>query len=96
MKLPPEQYHDLDVAVRRLQPEIESSRRLPDELVKGFRDAGLFRLGTPASLGGGEAPVAEMVRSIGEISRADGSARFGVARRRPAEKVTTWNGWARA
>jgi indole-3-acetate monooxygenase len=60
--------------VRSLQPDIERNRRLPAELVDEFRSAGLFAMGIPASLGGGEASLTDMVRSIEEISRADGSA----------------------
>src|ERR1700724_2723968 len=44
--------HDIAVAARRMSSEIESARRLPEELVALLRDSGLLRAGMPAGAGG--------------------------------------------
>ncbi len=59
--------------IRALQPEIENARRLPLELVDDLRTSGLFRMATPASVGGDETDLLTMLRAIEEISEADGS-----------------------
>lgn len=47
--------------LRRTETSAEEQRRLPAEAVDAMRDAGLFRLASPASIGGMEAdPVLEM------------------------------------
>lgn len=56
----------------------ESGRRLPAELVSAFRGEGLFSMCTPASLGGGEVPVAEMVEAVETIATADAAAAWCV------------------
>jgi indole-3-acetate monooxygenase len=57
----------------QLAEQIERERALPPALVAELVDAGLFRLCLPASLGGAEAPPAEMVRAIEELARGDGA-----------------------
>ena len=52
----------------------ESERHLPDELVASFRSAGLFSMCVPASLGGGEVTVEELIRTIEAIAQADAAA----------------------
>ena len=52
----------------------ESERHLPDELVASFRSAGLLSMCTPASLGGGEVPVAELIGAVEALARADAAA----------------------
>jgi indole-3-acetate monooxygenase len=49
----------------------EKGRRLPAELVEKFRAAGLFAMCAPASLGGGEVPVADILETIEALARAD-------------------------
>lgn len=65
-------------AARRLAPHaaalserIEGERALPGELVGELVDAGLLQLCLPRSLGGPEAPPAEMVLAVEELARAD-------------------------
>lgn len=54
--------------------EAERLCTLPHDLVDTLRWAGLFRLATPRQLGGAELPPADIVRTVAECSRADGSA----------------------
>lgn len=68
-------------AARALQPrilelreEIDRGRTLPPALVEEFRRAGLWRMTTPAGLGGHELALPEFMRVIEEVSTADGSA----------------------
>lgn len=71
---------ELDSA-RRLVPqiaararEIEAARRLPDEFVRAFADAGLVGMAVPTRYGGRESHPLDLLRVIEEISYADGSA----------------------
>lgn len=52
----------------------EAARTLPDETVKAIAEAGLFRFGLPAELGGEEADFEEALTTWEELARADGSA----------------------
>jgi alkylation response protein AidB-like acyl-CoA dehydrogenase len=68
----------LEAAARDLMPKVaeladrgEAERRLPPELVADFNAAGFFSMLAPRSLGGGEAPVAEALRTIELLARAD-------------------------
>ncbi len=54
--------------------EIESGRRLPEDLARRFARAGIFSVCVPARYGGGELAAADVVRVIEEIARADGAA----------------------
>ena len=76
---------DLLPAARALGPSlaerserIEATRTLPDDVVADLRDAGLFRLLTPAGLGGPEADVATAADVIAEVARHDGGAAWCV------------------
>ncbi|AJE82580.1 MULTISPECIES: acyl-CoA dehydrogenase family protein [Streptomyces] len=51
--------------------ESEERRWLPDENIELLEKSGVFRLGVPKRFGGLEAPVADQVRVLSEISRAD-------------------------
>ncbi|MCS5679954.1 MAG: hypothetical protein NZ603_08660 [Acidimicrobiales bacterium] len=57
---------------------IEAARDLPDDVVADLRDADLFRLFVPASLGGPEADVLTGIDTIAEVSRHDGGAGWSV------------------
>lgn len=60
--------------IREHAAEGDELRQLPDPVVKAMRDAGLFRIWLPRSLGGPGADPTETLRVVEEISRADGSA----------------------
>ncbi|MEZ4554255.1 MAG: acyl-CoA dehydrogenase family protein [Dehalococcoidia bacterium] len=73
--------YDPVAAARVLQPRIreaasriEEQRRLPMDLVDAMRDAGLFHMTIPASIGGHESSPVAAARAVEEIARADGSA----------------------
>lgn len=63
----------LSAAIRAQAASTEAGRRVPSALVTELRDAGLFRMGIPASCGGDEVDVATMLQAIEETSYADGS-----------------------
>ena len=72
---------DLPARARALGPSLaaraeatEDARTLPADVAADLRDAGLFRLFTPAALGGPEADVATAITTIAEVSRHDGAA----------------------
>jgi alkylation response protein AidB-like acyl-CoA dehydrogenase len=72
-------------AVRRLTPaifdragEIEDARRVPVDLLAHLRAAGCFRLVRPATHGGLEAPVADAMRVLESLARADASVAWTV------------------
>jgi indole-3-acetate monooxygenase len=52
----------------------ERERQLPAELVEKFRSAGLFAMCAPASLGGGEVPLADVLTAVETIAVADAAA----------------------
>jgi indole-3-acetate monooxygenase len=60
--------------VSALAERAEAERTLPGELVTTFRDAGLFAMGLPRSLGGLECRPEELILAVEAISRADASA----------------------
>jgi alkylation response protein AidB-like acyl-CoA dehydrogenase len=62
------------VQIRAAAEQIERDRRLPVPLVEAMARAGIFRLCVPRALGGGEVDAATTIRTIEELSRADGSA----------------------
>src|SRR5688572_4305760 len=71
---------DLRAAMRELSPlieacaaEIESGATLPPHLVDALHDRELFRILSPACLGGFELPVREAYEIIEEAARADGA-----------------------
>lgn len=57
-----------------LAAQIEAERRLPAEAVAALRDAGVFKLLVPRSLGGSEAPIDTFLTVLETIGAADGSA----------------------
>lgn len=72
-------------AARRLRPQIiehaertETDRTLPPELVAQLREAGLFGLMTPASLGGLEVRPRTIIGVIDEITHADAATGWTV------------------
>ena len=72
-------------AVRQLAPtifdragEIEAGRRVPVDLLDSLRAAGCFRLIRPATHGGLEASVADAMRTLESLARADASVAWTV------------------
>lgn len=64
----------LTTELRSRSADIESQRRLPLDLVARLREAGVFRLCVPHSLGGSESDVGTILHVLETISRADASA----------------------
>jgi alkylation response protein AidB-like acyl-CoA dehydrogenase len=59
--------------VRRRADEIQTGRRLPDDVELGLRAAGVNRMALPAALGGFETPTTEAMDLIERLAAADGS-----------------------
>jgi indole-3-acetate monooxygenase len=79
-------YDDIAVTSRRIADaaskmwgEIDSARRLPDELVQMLRDSGLLRAGAPAEVGGLELPPQVGLHAAEELARGDASTGWCVA-----------------
>lgn len=53
--------------------EIDSARRLPDDIVDQLRDAGIFRMNMPAIWGGPEMTSMEQVEVVETLARSDAS-----------------------
>src|SRR5271154_5391766 len=60
--------------IRQCREETERGRRLPPALVERLRQAQMFQLWLPAALGGPQVHPRDLIKVIGELSRADGSA----------------------
>jgi alkylation response protein AidB-like acyl-CoA dehydrogenase len=58
---------------------IEQQRRLPDDIAAALKESRLFRLCVPRRFAGLEASPVDMVESVAEVSRADGSAGWCLA-----------------
>lgn len=67
---------ELDVLLGHIRDRrgvIEAQRRVPQDIVQGLRDAGIYRAAVPKSLGGDGAPLGDVFRLIERISEADAS-----------------------
>jgi indole-3-acetate monooxygenase len=64
--------------VTKLAPTTEQGRRLPNELLREFKAAGLFRAWMPRELGGETLEPVGMMRVVEELAQADGSAGWAV------------------
>lgn len=64
---------------RGMADEIDSARRLPDELVAALRDSGLLRAGAPAEVDALELPAGTALRCAEEVARGDASAGWCVS-----------------
>jgi alkylation response protein AidB-like acyl-CoA dehydrogenase len=71
---PVEAARGLTERIRAAAPLIEEGRQLPPDLVAAMRDAGLFHMVVPESLGGREANPVAAARAVEEVAFADGSA----------------------
>ena len=70
---------DIAAAARHMAGEIESARRLPEELVALLRDSGLLRAGMPGEVGGLELPPGLALRCAEEVAGGDTSAGWCVS-----------------
>ncbi|MFB7269372.1 acyl-CoA dehydrogenase family protein [Streptomyces sp. NPDC056244] len=61
----------LAATLRESGPEAEERRWIPESNIELLDKAGVFRLSVPRRFGGLEAPLADQVRILSEISRAD-------------------------
>lgn len=59
--------------VEKWRDAAEQERRVPRPLFEALRDADVFRMSTPATLGGAELDEVTAVQAIEELSRQDGS-----------------------
>ena len=64
---------------RKLAPETERTRRLPDELLEALRRSGLLRAGAPEEVQGMELAPSRALRCAEEIARGDASAGWCVS-----------------
>lgn len=64
---------------RGMADEIDTSRRLPAELVAALRDSGLLRAGAPTEVGALELPAGTALRCAEEVARGDASAGWCVS-----------------
>jgi len=71
---PVEAARGLSEQIREASSAIEAERRLPAPLVEAMRDAGLFHMLIPQSLGGLEADPVDAARAVEEVALADASA----------------------
>ena len=69
---------DLGPSLAKRAQRIENNRSLPQDVVDDLTSAGLFRLFTPASLGGPEVDVATGLNIISEVARYDGGTAWCV------------------
>jgi alkylation response protein AidB-like acyl-CoA dehydrogenase len=69
---------DLAPRITAAADEIERARRLPDPLVAGLHEAGLFRMLLPRTLGGAELDPPTFVQVTEAIARADASTAWVV------------------
>lgn len=79
MTAPPQAARALAPRAAELAAQGEAERRLPVELSFELAAAGLYRLCVPASLGGGEAPPAELLETVETLAAGDGAAGWCVA-----------------
>ena len=70
---------DLAPQAQELAAEAERERRLPEAFSRRLAMAGLYRLCVPASLGGGEAEPAELLRAVEALAEGDAAAGWCVA-----------------
>jgi len=78
--------HDVEVTARRIADaarkmwsDIDTARRLPDELVEMLCDSGLLRAGAPAEADGLELPPGVGLRAAEELARGDMSTGWCVS-----------------
>ncbi len=81
---------ELAAQARELAPVIEADRRLPGELLAGFRASGLFRAGAPAAIGAPEASPAVTLACAEAVARGDASAGWCVSIAATSSLLAGW------
>ncbi|WP_018831583.1 acyl-CoA dehydrogenase family protein [Salinispora tropica] len=69
---------ELATHVTKRAEEIEQQRGLPDDLVDDLRDAGCFRMFAPASHGGDQLDLPDVLAVLEELARADAATAWTV------------------
>ncbi len=70
---------DLEPLIRKHAPDAEQNRRLSTPVVEAMRDAGLFRVWIPQSLGGLEIDLVSAFRVFEAVARIDSSTGWCLA-----------------
>lgn len=70
---------ELAPLIREHAVKTEQDRRLAEEVVVALREAGMFRLTTPARFGGYELPMPDLISIIVEVGKACGSAGWNLS-----------------
>ncbi len=65
--------HELLATIEAQAPAIEKARRMPIELVHQLKQAGIFRLLCPLSVGGAQCDYPTSVELLTQLAKADGS-----------------------
>jgi indole-3-acetate monooxygenase len=78
---------DLRATIRCYQEEIDRERRVPRALVEQLRQAGLYRLLLPRTIGGLEVDLLTCFRVVELVSEGDGSVGWNVATNAAAQLV---------
>jgi alkylation response protein AidB-like acyl-CoA dehydrogenase len=63
----------LEPQIKTASATIEAERRLPPKLAHQLMEAGVFRMGTPRTYGGGELDPMSQVRIVEELARIEGA-----------------------
>jgi indole-3-acetate monooxygenase len=64
---------DINPVIAKRSEEIEQARRVPADLLDMLLQAGCLRMGAPASHGGDDLPLTDVLRVIEALAAADGS-----------------------
>ncbi len=81
---------DLTAGVAARAADIERSRRLPGDLIETLKDAGYFRLLAPAAFGGSAPELADVLRVLESLARADGATGWVVGQVASAQLIMSY------
>lgn len=81
---------ELEPMFREATPDTETQRRLPDRVADAVREAGLYRLFRPRTLGGLELDPVSALRVIEELSRIDSAVGWNVTQANAMEPMAAW------
>jgi alkylation response protein AidB-like acyl-CoA dehydrogenase len=82
--------HQLEPLLREHSLRAEVEHRLPDAVAHALREAGLYRMWCPQSLGGLELDPATTFRVLEELSRLDSAAGWNVQIQTAAQAFGAW------